>query len=322
MKKALAILLALALVGGVAFAQVTVSGRVQGTSTFEMDAADEFAMTFAPLVRINISGKTEDGNTGASIRMNLSNITQAVAGTNDPITEALFSYAYGYVKLLDGMITLNAGKLYHFDYSTFNNSASEMYGMFDAGSLFWTLQNYGIYANIAATETLSFGVKIIPDAALSLGDFGVAVGFDIPDTAHIVLTSTLNDTVADSEIDLAISISAVENLYAVVGYAGLTAHKAYAIVGYNVMENFYVEANTIVTLSPAIDYYAELIAEYGFAPNFRAGFDFVYYNGGNMDIFAELNYSANKFYFTTGLQLNVAAGAVGWSVPVVLRYNF
>ncbi len=309
MKKAIVLLLALVVLGGAVFAQAKVTGRVQGVATL-----NDAGLTFADQVRLNFSASTEDKNVGIAARLQTSTTLVAAHIAGAAGTAVNYSYAYGYAKLFEGKFVVTAGKLYHFDYYLGGNMASENMGN-TGNNVMWALGNKGMLLQVLPVEGLNIGLRILPAGTLSTGDFGLAASYEIKDTATIVLTSDLNDTVADSALTLGANITAVKGLTAIVGYKGISEHGVFVIAGYAISDAMYAEVGADLFLTPDFGYFAEASFDYSFDP-FTAS---VYgtYDGTDYYVGAELNYSKNKFNYNFGFAYDGA-----WSLPVRLRYNF
>lgn len=301
MKKAIVLLLALTIIGGAVFAAPAISGRTQAWTTLDADG-----VTFAPSMRVNLSAKNEEGTVGIASRFDTKNF---VTDDTFAVAEGLkLSYAYGYAKFFDGMLKVSAGKLSNFDVYLGSNLSNEQTGNISTSYYYGTS---AVLAQLYPVDGLMLGAALKADGAVSLGDFDVMASYGIADTADIVFYGNLADDFADSSIELGASISAVENLTAIVGYKGIASHGVFGIFGY-AMDALYAEVGAELTFGDTLGYFVEGGVEYGLDVA-----DIRLY--GNYDGDAYLaGIEVAKGVWNLGFQF--ADGA--WSVPVLLRYAF
>jgi len=110
MKKAIVLLLALTVIGGAVFAQATVNGYVRAKTEYT-----DAGFTYVDRLRLNFSAMTEDKNAAFYGRL------QGSSGATD-----LIYYAYGAVKLADGMVKVSGGYVNNYDY-TIGSSGDDWY---------------------------------------------------------------------------------------------------------------------------------------------------------------------------------------------------
>lgn len=315
MKKAIVLLLALAVLGGAAFAAPTISGRVQAWTTLDADG-----VTFAPSMRVNLNAKNDEGTVGIASRFDTTDVINGVTFIDNPDTVAVetqgvtkkqvfgVSYAYGYASFFDGMMKISAGKLSNFDVYLGSNLSNEQTGNISTSYYYGTS---AVLAQLYPVDGLMIGAALKADGAVSLGDFDVMASYGIADTADIVFYGDMAEEFADSTIELGASISAVENLTAIIGYKGIASHGVFGIFGY-AMDALYAEVGADLTFGDTLGYLIEGGVEYGLDVA-----DIRLY--GNYDGDAYLaGLEVTKGVWNLGFQLDDGA----WSVPVLLRYAF
>jgi len=215
MKKILAVLLALFVIGGFAFAQITFSGYVRGTTTYDT------GLSFAARLRLNMTVTDPDGKYGAWGRLQTSDLSAPSV-----------SYLYGWVKL-GSMVKITAGDLGNYDYCLWSGSASDYASTGNVGNDLNLDAQLGLLVQFTPVDGLSLGVVAIPETTLGLGAFSFDASYAIKDVGTIVLTSKLADAVADSFFSASFDLTAVKSLDITAGFkygAGI-GYKAMAAQG-------------------------------------------------------------------------------------------
>ena len=150
MKKALIVLLLLAFVAGGLFAQFSFSGRVNtGVALYKFAGVDDMGAgligrqlgTDTPRAELNFSGTNEAGTAGVAFRLRAADF-----GFGDPA----FRYAYGWLKGLDGMLEVRAGRIQGSDFDTMD-TLSDGLTEFDG---------YGLQFYINPVDMFSVGLGV------------------------------------------------------------------------------------------------------------------------------------------------------------------
>jgi len=212
MKKALVVLLILAVAGGL-FAQVTITGEIKsGVGVLITDEKDSSAT--APVyeqyigskpilglystdtnqgIRFDLNGKyaNAEDTVGASFRLRF-DTTGNVHYNDGYIGSFAVQHAYGWVKALDGIFTLNGGKI---DNAGPFSTAGGVDTSFDQGG------GYGLFARVspmtgldlgAAAYTrvgyVGYGTPTARTSPLELGDarYNFGVAYTVPDLVTVV----------------------------------------------------------------------------------------------------------------------------------------
>lgn len=223
MKKLFVLLLALAVLTGAVFGQAKLNGYVRSWATWDTEAE---TFSVANRLRLVPSWTSEDGNVKAEARMQVGDWT-------DPAKIfGVAEYAYGKIKLADGMFVVSAGRLWNFDYdissgysdyfATGNVANGGGYTVFDGvdGMLFQALP----------VEGLNIGLLLTPDTTDR--NFGVGVKYDIADIGSIVLAGKAAAEFEDSNFNGSFQLTMVEGLTVSLGYKGLKTNGMYGIVYY------------------------------------------------------------------------------------------
>jgi len=163
MKKALLVLLLLAVAGGL-FAQVTWSGHVytdfvtRSRSDGDDDTVDEWGIGWGTTrARLQGAYRNEAGTVGGTLRLQT-----AFNGTN--LTNGnLFATAYGWFTMFDKKLKILGGKWYEGEFYEGVNWADET---------FWENDKYGIAAYVYPVEGIKLG-------------FGVHAGTNLANTHHV-----------------------------------------------------------------------------------------------------------------------------------------
>jgi hypothetical protein len=201
MKKLLAILLALMVVGGALSAQIVVNGYDRATLTW----TDDNAVAWQNRVRLNLSFTAADGSYGFWGRL------QSSDGTAPSV-----SYGYGWALFADKKVKFTAGKLGNYDYSigtgysdwALGNVVSDAY-MFDA--------TQGFLLQILPSDALSIGVSYIPSTTLGLTGVGVEAAYTIKDFGKFVVVTQLNSTIENSFASAAFQYNGTKGFDVTVG---------------------------------------------------------------------------------------------------------
>lgn len=307
MKKAILLLLALAVLGGAAFAQVTFNGYVRAIGTITEDkVADEFDFTYADRVRLNMSWTSEDKNVLFRSRWQYTTAGWAA----EP------NYMFGQVKLADGMLAISGGDLWNFDYdvasgiSEYYNGNVANFGAFTAD---------GMLVQVMPMEGLSLGLGLDPNGnKFGVEHVNVFAKYAMADLGSLILTGNLVEEVEDSLFSATVKFTGVESLGIAAGYKMKPdANSAFGIIDFATgpvtlqvspeygldTEVFYVEASVKFAASEKLDLLA-------------------HYNNKDEETFvaAEVLFKAAKGAL---LQANLVYDSdKGISVPLILKVSF
>ncbi len=215
MKKAIVLLLVLAVLGGTVFAQATVNGYVRAKADYS-----DAGVAFVTRVRLNLSYTTEDKNAYAFVRLQSSDYLAPTV-----------AYAFGRVKLFDGMVKIEGGKLANYDY-TLGSGLSE-YLLGNVSNDGYALDSVkGMLFQVLPIEGLNVGVAFFPAGEFDTSDIDFNVKYSIADIGDVVLTSSLAADLGDSVYSASFAFTGVEGLSATVGYK--SAGSVYGIFDYSV----------------------------------------------------------------------------------------
>jgi len=253
MKKLFVLLLALTMVVGAVSAQATVNGYVRSMATYDAEAE---TFTLANRLRLTLGWTSEDGNVNFGARLQAADWTGADA--NVPVAD----YAYGKIKLADGKVVVQGGKLWDFSYdisstgsdyaATGNVANGGGYGVFAA--------NNGMLLQVLPVEGLNVGIFLFPDEADDFTQFGLGAKYTIADIGDVVFSMKGAAEAADSDLSGSFAFTGVEGLFAAVGYKGLTAHGIYALVNYT-MDALFLEVAPEYNVTNET-FYIEAMAKY------------------------------------------------------------
>lgn len=288
MKKAIVLLLALAVLGGAAFAAPTIGGLFIYDSSIDADgyATDLF------LSRINMKAANEEGTVGFNARFQTADVTESLGNT----------WAYGYGKFLDGMITVIGGK-----YTTYSTYLTTNLSHMNSGTIgtSYISGKIGAFVELAPIDGLMIGGGLQADeGTISVGDFLLEATYGIADTADIVVYGNFDDEVADSTLELGVSVSAIENVTAIVGYKGLASHGVFGIFGYG-LDTLYGEAGVELTFGDTLGYFIE-----GGVDFFLEPCDIYVYGSFDGDA-----YYASAMVSKNGWQAGFAMNDGAWQIP-------
>ncbi len=309
MKKAIVLLLALAVLGGAVFAQATVNGYVRAKADFS-DAGSAFATR----VRLNISYTTEDKNAYAFVRLQSSDY-------NAPSV----SYAYARVNLFDGMAKLTGGKLANYDYNLGSGVSEYLLGNVSNDGYALDAAK-GMLLQVMPVEALSIGVAYLPTVgtAVTLSDFGFNVKYDIASVGSVIVESTMASTVADSRYSASFSFTGVEGLTASAGYkSAMSKGSIYGIFDYT-MSGITFEVAPEYNLDTSgiyVEGYASTAINDTLSLNVLGAYDTDVVNLDGTYLFGlELLYKISaKGLIQTGLTY---ADVTGIAVPLVVKVSF
>jgi hypothetical protein len=330
MKKTLAILLALVVVGGAAFAQVTVGGNNRTTVNFTASGS-----TFANRLRLEPTFTGADGNYGFWARLQA---TDAAAPT--------VPYAYGWVKLADNKVKLTGGMVGIFDFDISSGISDYYLGLDNTG---WALAGRkALVAQFFPVDGANIAVWYTPSDEVLGGD----VKYAATDLATFV-GEGYYDFVANNfaHASAVAQLNAVKDLTASVGYiyGGTDSHSVYGIIDYAMGpasvevapqysisgKTVYVEGYVSFKASDALSF--NLIGAYdqagdtlgsaatkdSYALNAKTGaidktaakaaVSSTYFGG------LEVLYKVGKGTLTTGAYYDEAKS---WSIPVCMKVSF
>jgi hypothetical protein len=205
MKKTLAILLALVVVGGAAFAQVTFNGYERTIATANADG-----VTFANRVRLNMSFTDADGNFGFWGRLQ-----------NADTAAPTMKYAYGWVNLADKKVKLTAGILGNYDYTIGSGVSDLQLGNLASDNYVFDATN-GMLLQILPSEDLNIGVAYFPEASFSgaadLAGWSLDAKYTIKDIGSVVVSSLTASELKNSFASAAFDFTGVKDLEVAAGY--------------------------------------------------------------------------------------------------------
>lgn len=254
MKKLFVLLLALTMVVGAVSAQATVNGYVRSMATYDTEAE---TFTLANRLRLTLGWTSEDGNVAFGARI------QNGDWTVPANTLGVADYAYGKIKLADGKVVVQGGKLWDFSYdisstgsdyaATGNVANGGGYGVFAA--------NNGMLLQVLPVEGLNVGLFLFPDATdAGWQEFGLGAKYTIADIGDVVFHMMGAQDIADSALSASFAYTGMEGLFAAVGYKGLTAHAIYALVNYT-MDALFLEVAPEYNVTNET-FYIEAMAKY------------------------------------------------------------
>lgn len=306
MKKILVVLLALMVVGGV-FAQATVNGYVRDLATIDKDGN----MTNAVRSRLNLNFTSEDKNLKMFTRLQSSDMLAPTV-----------SYAWGSVKMLDGMAKITAGKLGNYDYNI-GTGVSE----FQLGNISndgYALDGFkGMLVQVYPVEGLDIGLAIKPaGTAIGLSTFGLNAVYAISGVGNVVFESTFAEAFGDSRLSASFKFTGMENLTASAGFKGLLTQSVYAVVDYS-MGDISIEVAPEYNITDA-GIYAEGYVSYAMGMltfNVLGAFDQNKVNLSDTVYFGvEAIYAPAKgAKLLAGVNYDAANGV---SIPLEARYSF
>lgn len=276
MKKALAILLALALVGGAVFAQSVVNFYTEGEiQTFDLDGSSNFDYRYA---FFKFSGATEEGDAGYSVTFApypFDNTTDVVTGEEDgEFTTTSFSNTFktiqdwnAYYKVFDGSAKISVGKL--------RNASYRMGDVWGAYTFTDRITGYGMLTDILAVDSMSIGLNI-PfgsfDTTLDVfKNVDLGLSYTITDIGKLIFMGNFDfNTDATQAINFGFSLSAVENLALNVLYHGdfaSTSSNWFDVSGkYSLLDG---------ALSAGAKFHGEIAEVFGWAVLVRADYDII-----------------------------------------------
>jgi hypothetical protein len=217
MKKAIVLLLALAVLGGAVFAQATFNGYVRATGTIN----DDGTFAYADRIRLNLGWTSEDKMVKFGARYQ----GTSAAALPDP------TYLYGQIKLMDGMLAISGGELWNYDYDIYSG-ISEYYNGNVGNTGAYTTE--GMLIQVMPMDALSLGLGLHPDSMdLGLGQMSVFAKYDLTDLGALVVSANFAEETADSVISATFQFTGVENLGVAAGYVmDPTESYAFGIIDY------------------------------------------------------------------------------------------
>jgi len=357
MKKAIVLLLALTVIGGAVFAQVTVSGYDKVSLNF-----NETGAMITDGIRININGADADGVYGFKTRFEGSANAYAPKlvpdftgdGTADALAKNDFgvTYAYAYGKFFDGMLKLTAGKLDIYDYQYSAGANNQVLGNTandGFGGLGYASRPAAFLAQVFPVEGLNVGVAYmpgrLPNGAFEYNTFNLTklyygVKYDT-DMFGILYEGNWKGNDFDMiRHSLSFNYTGVENLMATVGYKGAYGatdwtHGAYALLGYT-MDKLYVEFDVDAVIAPDVKLYLEGAVEYDVGLAKLRGF-FAYDDEVGNLTYSKVTYEDSVNEFQVGAEASVPFGNAGltefnvgfnyaddygWKIPMFFRVAF
>lgn len=298
MKKAIVLLLALAVLGGAAFAQVKTSISFSGGVTLvDQDGNGVFAHDGAGSDVLTFKGTSEDGLFGFSITdENIFDGFDAIRDWN------------AYYKLFDSKARVMVGNLLNADfrvtvpYGGVTNRATNR------------ITGYGVLTTVYPVDGLSFGVNLPYNTAgeevadtFQKADLGAK--YVIADVGTAIALFDLNLVTDTNVLNLGFTFSGVENLTAVALYKGTFAASATHAFGFGA--NYNLDALSLYaefsgTSAAAFTWDAFARAEYQILDNLGSGVKASFASDETYDVTADVTYNLVK-----GLDLGASIGFDG-----------
>jgi len=200
MKKAIVLLLALTVLGGAVFAQATVNGYVRAITT-----VTDGSVAYADRIRLNLGYTSEDEVVKMFARLQ-----------GDSTAAPTPQYAWGSVKLFDGMAKITAGYLGNWDYEFGTGISNYKLGNV-SNDADYIDQIKGVMVEAFPIDGLSFAGVYTPDGSLTIGDLYFATKYALEGTGTAIVDADLDSNDA-MRIGAAFQFTGVENLSATAGY--------------------------------------------------------------------------------------------------------
>lgn len=212
MKKLFAVLLALLVVGGAAFAQdapaLKLSGAIYGGLVYSYtDATDTNAVQWSrwyngslDALRVRVNGSYTNGNAGIAFRLQ----------TNNPSTAPTYARAYGWAKFFDGMLKVNVGKLGDYTWATVGDNG---YGNFDGA--------FGMQFQVMPIDGLNLGafIPVAIPSTVTLGDtfkdIAIGAAYTLEGVADFQAGFNMNVATDTNAAWFGFNVTAVENVTAI-----------------------------------------------------------------------------------------------------------
>lgn len=308
MKKAIVLLLALAMVGGAAFAQSKVSVSLDGSVTiFDQDFNSVLKPSGNGYDTVTIKGASEDGTYGFSI-------------TDQNILDGAFPDAASirdwnvYYKLFDGLARVTFGKLRNGDVRlTLPNWEVDGLGGTDR------ISGEGVLFNVYPMDGLTVAYNLpVATTAATIGNVfqasDIGVKYDITDLGTAILLVNLNIPASSNVINAGFKFTAVENLTATVLYKGTLATAsthAFAVGGSYKLDALSAGLEFAGAYGTAFTWDLAALGKYQITDEIYAGALFKFNSASAYDGSAYAAYD-----FGNGLQTKLSAGYNG-----ALYYN-
>jgi hypothetical protein len=336
MKKLLAILLALAVIGGAAIAQATVNGYVRTIGTFT-----DNGFAYADRLRLNLNYLSADKNvqffgriqgTAAGITKNYMDNSFLDTDTNLfdktgvldtlKVTDLGIKYLWGSVQLPNGYAKLTGGYLGNYDYSI--GSGISEYNLGNIVNDDWHFDSvYGLLLQVFPIKGLNLGAAALTNSGTTnLNIYSLNGRYDVTDLGSVVVEGNTDNTFDWARYSATVSYTGVKDLTVNVGYKH---HKnndtsVIAIADYGMGEfAFEVAPEYFITQSAL---YVEGYVSYAKGPltlNLLGAYDPDQMNLTG-DYFAglEVLYSVGKGLLQTGVNYD----GTDWSIPVIVKVSF
>lgn len=350
MKKLFFVLLALAVLTGGAFAQLTVAGYNKAKVTYNSDTK---VGTYGDEIRYNLTGNDKDGNFGFSARFQgtssgyipKADLNQdGKIDSQDTIVDAngapvnfgtmdfAVVYSYGWAKFFNGAVKLSMGKINEGGYQFGQNEANSIQGNVssEVSADFKDIRTKSMEVTLAPMAGFAFSMIYTPNDTITGTDFKYLASYSVEKLLNIKVAATGN---AEKKILATSGVEYVgtENLDAVVGLKmendGDAFYGIYSIVGYKMDKLFIEGAGQYNTAGKTAlkGYYVEGNVEYtdtgysvrGFGQyqkdNDLAG------DGNKYLVGAEVSFPVGTGELNAGLNYGDVTKA---SIPVYLTINF
>lgn len=211
MKKAIVLLLALAVLGGAVFAQeLKFSGYLDtGIAYFDDGVADPtfglWGDDSGTTTRFNLQAAYTNENVGATARLRMQNVDTGSPATGTDHSKVFINRAFVWATMLDGNVKAVAGKLGDYTWSSFGNDI----GNFD------TLT--GLQLMVMPIEGLNFGFFLPADSTPALvedafGDIAFGASYSVEGIGDFRAGYDMSPVADSAMAYFSASISAVENL--------------------------------------------------------------------------------------------------------------
>lgn len=241
MKKLFVLLLALTVLAGAVFGQATLKGYVRSWATYDTEAE---TFTLANRLRLIPSWTSEDGNVKFEARLQVGNwMTPSATEVFDYNDLSIADYAYGKIKLADGMFVVSGGRLWNWDYDISSTGSDyAAIGNVANGGGYTVFDGVdGMLFQVLPVEGLNIGLLLTPGKPdVGYQEFGLGAKYTIADIGDIVFSMKGAAALEDSALSASFAYTGMEGLFAAVGYKGLATSGIYALVNYT-MDALFVE---------------------------------------------------------------------------------
>jgi hypothetical protein len=300
MKKAIVLLLALAIVGGAVFAQSKANVYIEGElQLWNLDVMANHAYSYAAAT---FSGS----NDTAAYSMTLEGNMFDGSGTNNLLSKVIRDWNVNY-KLFDNAILVSTGKL--------RNATYRMGDVYGAWVFTDRILGYGLLTEIKSIENLSIGINLpIPTTNEALVDVlqktDLGVTYKIDGVGNLIALVNLDLVNSSNILNFGFNVTAIDKLALRILYKGTfaatTTNMFNLSASYPVMDALKVGAVFTGTLTDALVWNARLRGDYTIDPKLAARAYVQYNSDATYDAYAQLTYALGG-----GLSTTVRAGYNG-----------